>query len=85
MLKNEREVRGRHVLFGRSNRRSKNKNDIVDVISGYVRLQKKVVPISDSVRFTMKSPPLFRKQRKADVLLLWLWSGRKCIYISDGL
>lgn len=35
------------------------KNDIVDVISGYVRLQEKVVPISDSVRFTMKSPPLF--------------------------
>lgn len=32
------------------------KNDIVDVISGYVRLQKKVVPISDSVRFTMKVP-----------------------------
>lgn len=39
------------------------KNDIVDVISGYVRLQEKVVPISDSVRFTMKSP-LFSVSRE---------------------
>ena len=37
------------------------KNDIVDVISGYVKLQRKITVV-------------FRKPRKADVLLLWMWS-----------
>ena len=32
------------------------KNDIVDVISGYVRLQKKEAPISDSALFITKNP-----------------------------
>lgn len=32
------------------------RNDIVDVISGYVRCRKKEVHISGCVRFTMKNP-----------------------------
>ena len=35
------------------------KNDIVDVISGYVRLQKKGRTISGCVRFIMKNPLRF--------------------------
>ena len=31
------------------------RNDIVDVISDYVRLQKREAPISDCVRFIMKN------------------------------
>ena len=46
------------------------KNDIVDVISGYVKL---TVPF------------LFRQPRKADVLLLRMRSRRKCLYVFDGI
>ena len=35
------------------------KNDIVDVISSYVRLQKKEILILDYVRFIMKNPRPF--------------------------
>lgn len=35
------------------------KNDIVDVISGYVKLQKREVLILDFVHFTVRSPRRF--------------------------
>ena len=35
------------------------RNDIVDVISGYVRLQKRAVHILDSALFIMRNHPLF--------------------------
>lgn len=38
----------------------RSRNDIVDVISQYVRLSKRAVPISDSARFIMKNRLLFR-------------------------
>ena len=50
------------------------KNDIVDVISGYVRLQKK-----GSSYFGLC------QQIQADVLLFWLRRRRKCIYVSHGI
>ena len=37
------------------------KNDIVDVISGYVKLQRKGSSYFGLVLFTMKNPLLFRK------------------------
>lgn len=36
------------------------KNDIVDVVSQYVKLNKEEVPILDFVRFIMRKLPLFR-------------------------
>ena len=45
----------------------RSRNDIVDVISGYVRLTKK------------------GNTGEADVLLLWMRSRRKCIYLSDAV
>lgn len=44
----------------------RSRNDIVDVISGYVRLQKKEVPISAYVLFIMKRQvlsPFLRRNR----------------------
>ena len=35
------------------------RNDIVDVISGYVKLQRKGAPILASALFTTRSPPPF--------------------------
>ena len=57
------------------------KNDIVDVISGYVRLQKKGSSYFGLCPFHNEKSPSFSVSREK----LWLWSGRKCIYISDGL
>ena len=61
------------------------KNDIVDVISSYVRLQKKEILILDCVRFIMKIPVLFCQPGQADVLLLWMRGRRECVYILDGI
>lgn len=54
----------------------RSRNDIVDVISQYVRLTKKGAPISDCARFIMKRTLVFRLAEQADVLLLRLWRRR---------
>lgn len=63
----------------------RSRNDIVDVISQYVRLSKRAVPILDSARSIMKNRLLFRVAEQADVLLLRMRRGWKCIYVSDGV
>ena len=78
-------VRGRHVLFGKKViEESKNKKMIiVEMISRICETaEKKVVPISDSVRFTMKKSPSFSvKQRKSRMYYCFgCGAGGKCIY-----
>ena len=49
------------------------KNDIVDVISSYVKLQKREVHILDSARFIMKNHLPFQFHRPS-----------RCIIVSDA-
>ncbi len=56
------------------------KNDIVDVISGYVKLQKKELIILAFALSIMKITFLFRFSGKTDVLLFRLRSWGKCSY-----
>ena len=63
----------------------RSRNDVVDVISGYVRLQKREVRILDSVRFTTKRHRRFGVAGKTDVLLFWMRSRWKCIYLYDAI
>ncbi len=55
------------------------KNDIVDVVSQYVKLTGGGVPILGCVPSIMRKPFLFRNAIQADVLLLRMRSRRECI------
>ena len=55
----------------------RSKNDIVDVISSYVRLQKEGSSYFGLCPFHNENPVIFSQQTEADVLLLWLWCRRK--------
>ena len=62
------------------------KNDIVDVISGYVKLTRKGSSYFGLCPFhNEKSSLVFRKPRQTDVLLFRMRSRRQCIYVSDGV
>ena len=62
------------------------RNDIVDVISDYVRLQKREAPISDCVRFIMKNRLRFSVSRQKQMYYCFGCGGRgKCIYVFDGV
>lgn len=61
------------------------RNDIVEVIGTYVKLQKKEALILDFVHFIMKIPIFFGKSGQTDVLLFRMWSRRQCIYVHYGI
>ena len=62
------------------------RNDIVDVISDYVRLQKKGSSYFGLCPFhNEKIAFVFCQQTEADVLLLRMRGRGKCIYVFDGV
>lgn len=62
------------------------KNDIVDVISQYVRLTRRGSSYFGLCPFhNEKTPSFFRNAVQADVLLLRLRSWRKCIQFCNAI
>lgn len=64
----------------------RSRNDVVDVISGYVRLQKKGSTYFGLCPFHNEKTPSFSvSPGKTDVLLFWMRSRWKCIYLYDAI
>lgn len=62
------------------------RNDIVDVISGYIKLKKNGSSYVGLCPFhNEKSAIIFCVWHETDVSLLWLWSWRKCNNICNGI
>lgn len=64
----------------------RSKNDIVDVISSYVRLQKKGSSYFGLCPFhNEKSPSFSVSRQKQMLLLLWLWCGQEmyCTFLME--
>ena len=64
----------------------RSRNDVVDVISGYVRLQKKGSTYFGLCPFHNENDTVvFGVAGKTDVLLFWMRSRWKCIYLYDAI
>ena len=61
------------------------RNDIVDVISDYVRLQKKGSSYFGLCPFHNEKSPSFSVSRQKQMLLLRMRGRGKCIYVFDGV
>lgn len=61
------------------------RNDIVEVIGTYVKLQKKGSSYFGLCPFHNENPIFFGKSGQTDVLLFRMWSRRQCIYVHYGI
>ena len=61
------------------------RNDIVDVISDYVRLQKKGSSYFGLCPFHNEKSPSFSVSRQKQMYYCFGWGRGKCIYVFDGV